>query len=75
VGTAEKTPGKTPGEIVERLQSHPRLTIPELAEQAGKSASAVERAIRKLREAGRIKRVGPAKGGHWEVVKLGFSHA
>ena len=54
---------------MERLQSNPSLTIPELAEQVGKSASAGERAVRKLREAGRIKRVGPAKGGHWEVVK------
>jgi len=60
---------KTPGKIIERLQSNPSLTIPELAEQVGKSASAVERAVRKLREAGRIKRVGPAKGGYWEVVK------
>jgi ATP-dependent DNA helicase RecG len=25
--------------------------------------------IAKLKKEGRIKRIGPAKGGHWEVVK------
>ena len=67
--TLGKTPGKTPGKIVELLRGNPGLTIPELAEHVGKSESAVERAVRKLREAGQLKRVGPAKGGHWEVVK------
>jgi ATP-dependent DNA helicase RecG len=68
-GAVDKTPGKTPGKIVELLKSNPGLTMPELAEHAGKSESAVERAVRKLREAGQLKRVGPAKGSHWEVVK------
>ncbi|MCX5843787.1 MAG: winged helix-turn-helix transcriptional regulator, partial [Deltaproteobacteria bacterium] len=68
-GAIDKTPVKTPVKIIELLKSNPGLTIPELAEHAGKSESAVERAVRKLREAGQLKRVGPAKGGHWEVVK------
>jgi ATP-dependent DNA helicase RecG len=68
-GDVDKTPGKTPGKIVELLKSNPGLTIPELAEQVGKSESAVERAVRKLRVAGQLKRIGPAKGGHWEVMK------
>ena len=33
-------------------------------EATGKSESAAERAVRKLRQAGRFKRIGPAKGGH-----------
>jgi ATP-dependent DNA helicase RecG len=67
--TPGKSLGKTPGKIVELLRGDPGLTIPELAEHVGKSESAVERAVRKLREAGHLKRVGPAKGGYWEVVK------
>jgi predicted HTH transcriptional regulator len=68
-GAVDKTPGKTPGKIVELLKGNPGLTIPELAEQVGKSERAVERAVKKLREAGQLRRVGPAKGGHWQVLR------
>ena len=67
-GTPGKTPGKTPERILGLLRDAPGLSIPELAERLGKSVSAVERAIRKLREAGRLVRIGPAKGGRWEVT-------
>ena len=66
------TPGITPGKLPERiralLRAKPDLSIPELAASLGKSVSAVERAIRKLREGGRLERVGPAKGGLWKVL-------
>lgn len=66
--TLGKTPGKTPERILGLLRDAPELSIPELAERLGKSVSAVERAIRKLREAGRLARVGPDKGGYWKVT-------
>jgi ATP-dependent DNA helicase RecG len=66
--TLGKTPGKTPGKILELLKENPDLSIPELAELLGRSESAVERAVRKLRKAGQLERIGPAKGGHWEVI-------
>lgn len=66
--TPVKTPGKTPDRIVALLSEFPELSIPELATRLGKSESAVERAIRKLRESGRLERVGPDKGGHWKVL-------
>jgi len=50
------------------LRTSPTLTLPELALHLGKSESAVERAVRKLRESGRMERVGPDKGGHWKVL-------
>jgi ATP-dependent DNA helicase RecG len=67
--TPGKTLGKTPGKIAALLRENPGLSIPELAEQLGKSESAIERAVRKLRKTGQLKRIGPAKGGHWEVVE------
>ena len=50
------------------LRQDATLTIPELAAHMGKSERAVERAIKKLREDGKLERVGPAKGGHWKVL-------
>jgi predicted HTH transcriptional regulator len=35
----------------------------------GITRRALEKQIAKLREEGRIRRIGPAKGGHWEVIK------
>ncbi|MEI2690319.1 MAG: winged helix-turn-helix transcriptional regulator [Anaerolineae bacterium] len=51
------------------LRENPRLAIPDLAASIGKSESAVERAIRRLREENRLRRMGSAKGGHWEVAE------
>lgn len=63
------TPGKTPDRILEALKTTPSASVPELAALLDKSESAVQRAIRKLRQNGRLLRVGPTKGGHWEVVE------
>lgn len=63
-----KTPGKTIDEILRLLTAEPGLSIPELAMRLDKSESAVERAIRKLRESDRLIRVGPDKGGRWKVL-------
>ena len=41
----------------------------DLAGVLGISSRAVEKQIAKLREQGRLRRVGPDKGGHWEVLK------
>lgn len=63
-------PGKTPASVVLRLlKSRPSPTVPELAQSLGKSERTAHRAIKLLREAGRLERVGPAKGGHWRVIE------
>lgn len=70
--TPVKTPAKTRVKVAEQilvlLSKQPTLTLAEVAAHLGKSTSAVERAARKLREAGRLRYVGPQKGGHWEVT-------
>jgi predicted HTH transcriptional regulator len=68
-GVSTTTPGKTPGKILDLLEKNPHISLPEVAKQLGKSDRAIERAVTKLRKAGELKRIGPAKGGHWEVVK------
>ncbi len=45
------------------------MTIPELAEALEMTTQGIEKQIAKLRREGRLRRVGPAKGGHWEVME------
>lgn len=63
-----KTRVKTDDQILALLRKQPGLTLAEVATHLGKSTSAIERAARKLRDAGRLRHVGPQKGGHWEVA-------
>ena len=69
VETQVETPVETPERIIELLRAHSHLTLVEVATQIGKSVSAVERASAKLTREGRLRRVGPRKGGSWEVLK------
>lgn len=68
VKTLVKTPVKTSDAILVLLREQPGLRLADVAEALGKSTSAVERATRKLREEGRVRYVGPQKGGRWEVL-------
>lgn len=49
------------------LKEKPDLSLAELAVLLGKSVRTIERATAKLVKAGELRRIGPAKGGHWEV--------
>jgi ATP-dependent DNA helicase RecG len=68
VETPVKTPVKTPARILELFAARPGMTLAEVAETIGKSQSAVERASAKLVKVGKLRYVGPRKGGHWEVI-------
>jgi len=59
---------KTPDLILGALASEPTLTLKQVAERIGRSTSTVERAASALVKAGRLRFVGPRKGGHWEVL-------
>ena len=45
------------------------ITIPEIAQQLNRTERTIERLINKLKADKVIRRIGPAKGGHWEVLK------
>ena len=70
--TSEKTRGntreKTREKIIRSLKANPEITMERLAEIVGISSKGVEWQINKLKEDGVIRRIGPAKGGHWEIV-------
>lgn len=64
-----KSSGKTENQVLSLLSERPEMTIPELAETLKITTRGIEKQIAKLRKEGRLCRVGPAKGGHWEVME------
>jgi len=64
-----KTSGKMPERIVALMQAQPGITIPEIARRLKRTTRAIEMQVNKLKADEVIGRVGPAKGGHWEVLK------
>ncbi|KFN40858.1 MAG: transcriptional regulator [Sulfuricurvum sp. MLSB] len=68
VETRGKTRGKTRENILETMRKTPSVTMEELAEAAGISTKGIEWQIQKLKSEGIIRRIGSAKGGHWEVT-------
>lgn len=67
--TRVKVRVKTREKILSILKATPYITINELAKIVGISQKGVEWQIAKLKKEGRIKRMGPDKGGHGEVIK------
>ena len=65
---AKKSSVKTEDKIIAIAHKSPSVSIPQIAEILGISTRAVEKQIRQLKQAKRLRRIGPAKGGHWQVV-------
>ena len=55
--------------ILDAIKSNPKITQNELMEVTSLTRRGVEWNLAKLKEKGIIKRTGPAKGGHWEIIK------
>jgi ATP-dependent DNA helicase RecG len=62
-----KTPVKTEEKILAAVRESSGISIPEMARILDLSTRAVEKQIRQLKASHRLHRIGPAKGGHWEV--------
>jgi len=54
--------------IIKLMQGDSTITIAALSEALGVTDRAVKKQIKKLKAEGRIRRVGPDRGGYWEVV-------
>ncbi len=54
--------------LLKYLSDNPNTSISNLARLSGMANSTVQVYLDKLRLAGKIRRVGPNKGGHWEVL-------
>ena len=69
IKTSGITSGITSGKIIDALNKNCFMTIPELAHMIGISTRSIERNLQKLQKDDRLRRIGAAKGGHWEVLK------
>ena len=58
----------TDSALVGLLTDNPSVTIPKLQEALDLSRNGVRKALSRLKASGRIRRIGPDKGGHWEVI-------
>ncbi len=64
---SEKSSEKSSEKILELLLSEPKMTISQLAERLGIGTRAVEKQLANLKERKLLERIGPAKGGYWQV--------
>ena len=55
--------------IISAVASNPYVTQSELASTLGISLVHINKNMKKLQVLGIIRRVGPDKGGHWEVIE------
>ena len=55
--------------ILNAIKNNSKITQNKLMEVTSLTRRGVECNLAKLKEKGIIKRIGPAKGGYWEVIK------
>ena len=57
-------------QVLENMRADPFVSTRELSELLGVTARTVQRILAKLRQEGRITRVGSDKTGHWVVADM-----
>ena len=65
---SEKGCQKTATRMLEIMKANPKLSQSEIAGRLGISRQALQKHISKMKDAQRLRRIGPDKGGRWEVV-------
>ena len=65
----QKRWSETTQRIFNHIKANPTISRQQLCDELTINPSAVQKHIEKLKAKGFIKRVGGAKGGHWEIVK------
>lgn len=51
------------------VEQLPTISITEFSQQLEISTTAIEKALTRMKARGLLKRVGPCRGGHWQVLK------
>ena len=56
------------GNIVKIIWKNPRATAQSISKEVGIAPRNVQEHLKYLQKAGILRRIGPDKGGHWEVL-------
>ena len=59
---------KTCDQVLSILKTNPRATLDQVANVVGLSVRGIEQAVKRLKKAKRIRKVGGKRFGHWEVL-------
>ena len=54
--------------IIELVKNDPNISAATIAEKAGIDAFVIQHVIEKMEGENKIRRIGPDKGGHWEII-------
>ena len=66
----ENVPEKRRARIIMQMKQDKNVTIAELARMLDANEKTIKRDITSLKDAGAIVRMGPDKGGYWQVVNI-----
>ncbi len=69
VKSSQKSAVKSAVKILEEIKQNPQITRMELSIRLDLSIRAIDKNLNQLKSAGHLRRIGPDKGGHWEVVE------
>jgi ATP-dependent DNA helicase RecG len=65
----ENVPENRSRKLIEKINKNNKITISELASILKVNEKTIKRDLEKLRAEKKINRIGPDKGGYWEIVK------
>ncbi|MFH1452403.1 MAG: winged helix-turn-helix transcriptional regulator [Armatimonadota bacterium] len=55
--------------ILALIKANPKITQKEIIDKTGLTRRGVEWNLKKLKNTGILKRIGPDKGGHWKLTR------
>ena len=67
--SVQKSVEKSVEKIIRAIRDNSQITVKDLTAIVGLSRRGVEKNIKNLQQKGIIRRVGPDKGGHWEIIE------
>jgi ATP-dependent DNA helicase RecG len=66
--STQKSSQKSSQKILDLMRNNPNITLVELALSLNMTRRSIDKKIKILKEQEKIRRVGPDRGGHWEVL-------
>ena len=67
--SSKKSSKKSSEKILVAIIANSNITIQELVDSIGLSSAGIRKNLDKLKTQGKIRRVGPDRGGHWEIIE------